>query len=458
MTAARSRSGQGRGFTGSPNSAANRSMPRPWRSRGARALRRPRRAAARRAGSRISAASASARARGSPGGTRTPVTPSSISSGSPAAGSRRRPALALRLHQHIGQAVAVAVARDPAASTNRSALAIGGEHLRLRPARRASRCGRQARAAPPAASSRRAARRRRYGRSASARSGGSSASAASRSSKPFFATGAADRQDDHGSRRIAAVAARRRRDRRRKAGEIEPVIGSVDASRRRRQRGEMSAPVRVQVTAQPASASFSRFSHSGMVQMSLACAETTSAGRASSRHSGRPRPACAGNARGAGRYRAAVRPPAPAPDRSGGRGSACGSRAQIVEPARRAAPVAGQPARAPPGREHAQRLVVADIPADRAPARGSAGGSDAARDRSGGAARRSDVEAAPLQRHDLLGDEGFGQARIALQDERDAARRAGRAAAALRSRDQCRPALARQRARPAGASQFAPAG
>ena len=63
------------------------------------------------AGSRISRASAAASARGSPGGTSTPVAPSSISSAMP--DSRvddAGEALALRLDQHIGQAVAVAVA------------------------------------------------------------------------------------------------------------------------------------------------------------------------------------------------------------------------------------------------------------------------------------------------------------------------------------------------------------
>ena len=123
--------------------------------------------ASRRVGSRISAARAAARAGGSPGGTSTPVRPSTISSAMP--GSRGRDAgkaLALRLHQHVRQAVAVAVLADLGGEHEQIGLAIGGEHRGLRLAPRHSM-----RPSRPSRRGLRASalgerRRRRYGRSA----------------------------------------------------------------------------------------------------------------------------------------------------------------------------------------------------------------------------------------------------------------------------------------------------
>ena len=136
-------------------------------------------------------------------------------------------------------------------------------------------------------------------------------------------------------RRARARRARRRRE----AVEVEPVIAQrhplgAGARAPRDARG----PLAVQVTAQSAAASFSRFSQSGVVQMSLACAETLQPQPASSaRRSAPPRPACAGNARAVGRHRPAARPPAPAPGQSGGCGSGVGSRRRSASQARRAA-------------------------------------------------------------------------------------------------------------------------
>ncbi len=168
----------------SPNSAASSvDAARACRSRGARAPRRRRRAAARRAGSRISAASACGQGRRVAG--RHQNAGRAVLDQLGDAGQPRRDAgqpLALRLHQHVRQAVAVAVLGDLGGEHEQIGLAIGGEHLRLR-----------LRAAPFDAVRRdRAARAWRFSRSASApppiwtkrhaRSGGSSASAASRSS------------------------------------------------------------------------------------------------------------------------------------------------------------------------------------------------------------------------------------------------------------------------------------
>ena len=75
-------------------------------------------------------------------------------------------------------------------------------------------------------------------------------------------------------RRLAAVARRPRRCRRREAVERRARDRPARRAPVRRQRARCRRAGRVQVTSQRQSASFSRFSQSGVVQMSLACAET----------------------------------------------------------------------------------------------------------------------------------------------------------------------------------------
>ena len=151
--------------------------------------------------------------------------------------------LALRLHQHVRQPVAVAVAADLGGEHEQIGLAVGGEHVRLRPRaapfdaagdpepRAPARFSRSASAPPPIWTKRQA------------RPGGSSASACQQIVIALFRDRATDRQDDDRPRRIAAIVVAAARPRRRKTVEIEPVIGEADHFRRRRQRGQMIAAV-----------------------------------------------------------------------------------------------------------------------------------------------------------------------------------------------------------------------
>ena len=110
--------------------------------------RRP--AGARKAGSAISRPSAAASAAGSPGGTSRPVSPSTISSAmAPARVATHGKPLARRLHQHVGQAVAVAVAGDPAGQREQIGGAQGRQDLGLALRARARRCARRGRGSRP---------------------------------------------------------------------------------------------------------------------------------------------------------------------------------------------------------------------------------------------------------------------------------------------------------------------
>ena len=83
------------------------------------------------------------------GGTSRPLTPSSISSGTAREPARDRGQLhGARLEQHVRQAVAIAVGRDPAREHEQIRAPVGLQHLVLRQRRRASA---PARASPSAA-------------------------------------------------------------------------------------------------------------------------------------------------------------------------------------------------------------------------------------------------------------------------------------------------------------------
>ena len=139
---------------------------------------------------------------------------------------------------------------------------------------------------------------------------------------------------------------------------------------------------------------------------------------------------------------AAARPPAPAPGRSGAPGWRVAVAAQIAQPqpARRA----DRSASAAPGARRRRRAPApgGDTPADRAPAPRSR------RCRSctaGSVGWRSETisqrEAAALERQDLLRDEGLGQPRVALDDDRDpgaGGRHRGASQARLRRAPQAR--------------------
>ena len=276
-----------------------------------------------------------------------------------------RQALALRLHQHVGQAVAVAVGGDAARQHEQvGARASASSTALLRLRRRASRCG----SAMPSArrlrafSSRRAGRRR-YGRGASAALGGSRASAASSTSIALLLDRRGRPQMSRtgsppcGCRRAPASHAGRRRE----AGEIEAVIDELHARRRRAPaRARCSAPMRVQVT-QP-----------GKLGELLALLpvgrgpDVLGVRRAAPGQAGmqrgvarRPRPGvCRKCACSRATSRRQFGAPAPAPGRSGGCGWAVGSRRRSASQAARARAIARQAPRLPPGPQHAQRLVV----------------------------------------------------------------------------------------------------
>ena len=92
------------------------------------------------AGSRIARSSAAASACGSSGGTTSPFSPSTSSSGTPEIlVETQARLLARRLDQHVGQAVAVAVGGDPAGQREDVGLPVAVEHLRPAPARLSSR-------------------------------------------------------------------------------------------------------------------------------------------------------------------------------------------------------------------------------------------------------------------------------------------------------------------------------
>ena len=106
------------------------------------------------------------------------------------------------------------------------------------------------------------------------RSAGSAARRRSRSSKPFFATARPTETMRTGSAGSEPSRAGRRSGGGGKAGEVEAVIDERHPLRAGASAPQMAARLaRVQVTPQSASASFSRFSQSGVVQMSLAWAE-----------------------------------------------------------------------------------------------------------------------------------------------------------------------------------------
>ena len=123
-------------------------------------------------------------------------------------GRDHRQLLRHRLHDHVGQAVAVAVRGDPGGQAEQVGAAQCRQHLLLRarpapgdPVGDAQPLGRAPRAS-------RASGRRRYARSASAARRGKRASASSRTSRPFFSTARATQTMCTGRCGIAAVAAR----------------------------------------------------------------------------------------------------------------------------------------------------------------------------------------------------------------------------------------------------------
>ena len=270
---------------------------------GAEAFQHPVRAARprrrRRAGSPISAARASASAGGSPGGTSRPLTPSSISSGIAAIRRRDRGELhGTRLHQHVRQAVAVAIGGDPAREHEQIGAAGRRPAPDPAPARPASDPVAEAelpRLASSSSAQRAAAdmdvapvqvrrqQRQRFEQHLDAL-------LRHRPGEPQELTGPA-----------GSLPSGRPAGARRKALGIEAMVGRARPGRPAQARADATRCRRVQVTSQRQSASFSRFSHSGVVQMSLACAERAPGQPAQQgRVARRPRPACAGNGRGAG--------------------------------------------------------------------------------------------------------------------------------------------------------------
>ena len=164
--------------------------------------------------------------------------------------------------------------RDLGRQDEQVRLAVGGEHLRLGPG------------APPFDPPRQPESLRLFLQRGTERAAadmdkapcavrGSSAKAASRSFSPFCHR-APNRENDGRPARSASVPHRCYA----RSGGRESSQDRSRGSKARRNPGEGAsspdgdAPAAVQVTAQSASPSFSRFSHSGSVQMSLAWAET----------------------------------------------------------------------------------------------------------------------------------------------------------------------------------------
>ena len=337
-------------------------------------------------------------------------------------GRHHRQLLRHRLHDHVRQAVAVAVARRPG------------------PRGRTDRHG-AGRPAPRPASRRRASVTRSPSPSRSARAGElarawpaaemleapvqlrAAAGPAPRAatSSPFFSTARATqtmRTGRPGSLPSPPALAARRREARR----LQPVIDELQVGPRR-QRAQM-VEVHAAAGDEPARrrdllALLPIRDRPDVLGVRRDAERQVAQERGVARHRRR---ACAGSARAASRPRPAARPPAPAPARGAGRGW----------PWDRAA---GRPARPPAGarkrrpqqlpaqsREHPQRLLVEIFRqvADRCPDQ-PVQLMDAP---VGRAAQRHDldVQAEPLQRQDLLGDEGFRQARIALDQDGDAPR------------------------------------
>ena len=285
------------------------------------------------------------------------------------------------------------------ASTNRSACAIGGQHdscgrapsqstraghaeplgLRAR-----SRCDSGAAAdmlEAPVQTARQQRQRRRAG-----------------SSKPFFSTARPTAAGSDRPRRVAAVGPRAA-ERRREALQVEAVI---DQRRRRLSRRErrqvLDAGARAGRRPSAPPQLLALLPVGRRPDVLGVRRERSTAGRGAARHSARPRPACAGNARAAsptsrrqlGREHQGLAEAA-------ARGCGVGSRADRAAKAPRAAREAGQPPRLAPGRAGPAAARRAGIPADRGPAPRSAGAARARRGRSDGAARRSAAQAAPLQ-------------------------------------------------------------
>ena len=277
---------------------------------------------ARKAGSAISRPIAAARAAGSPAGTRRPVSPldEELLDGAGPGGDARQP-LAGRLHQHIGQAVAVAV-------RGRSGWPARRDRRRARPpgsrpgsARRARRCARQGRGSRPGLSGSGSSGPPPIWTKRQARSAGSKARAARRSSKPFFSTArpmermTTGSEDWHPSRggRGSVGAGKRARSR---PWRTRVTLRAPDASELR-----WAAPTAVQVTSQSQRGELLPLLPIGRRPDVLGMGrDAPGLARHAGRHSGRRRRGYAGNGRAAARCPAAARPPAPAPGRSAGRG------------------------------------------------------------------------------------------------------------------------------------------
>ena len=270
----------------------------------------------RKSGSPTRRASAAANSPGAPGATSRPFSPS-VDEFADRRGAGRDDGEALvgRLHQHVGQAVLVAVGGLLAASTNRSARARAANTCLLRLGAVPECSARRCRARRPAPS---AHRRARPPPICSKRQCSVARQLGQRVQEIVVALLldlAADRQDDRRDRRGSLPSRRGRASRRRRQmGEVEAVIDELQPFRSRRQL--LAAAAGPWPCRSPARNSRRAFPPPPTVRWSRCpwrAPTRSTAGRASWRRSASPRTACAGSGRRAVRSRVAARPPAPAP-------------------------------------------------------------------------------------------------------------------------------------------------